>query len=144
MKLCHVQRPRLAYPGISPDLSQLIVRIPNNPIVAGAAQYEDMDVGEEEPVRCLKSGLWLLEGDGVRLALLLQEPPPHMAALGIPFQILAASDEAGTQATRKIFKHLEEVVRQSPSYRGKILSLEGTRRTMTVWAVASRSTSCAP
>src|SRR5271166_3842123 len=39
-----------------------------NGIVAGPAEYQDLDVGDAQPVRCLTRGLWLGEQDGVRFA----------------------------------------------------------------------------
>src|SRR5438105_3945204 len=40
-------------------------------IVAGPAEYQDVDVGEAQPIRCLTRGLWLSERGGVRFAVLL-------------------------------------------------------------------------
>jgi hypothetical protein len=40
-------------------------------IAVGPAEYQDVDIGEAQPVRCLSRGLWLAERDGVRFALLL-------------------------------------------------------------------------
>src|SRR6266581_538196 len=40
-------------------------------IVAGPAEYQDVDIGEAQPVRCLTRGLWVGERDGVHFAALL-------------------------------------------------------------------------
>jgi len=39
-------------------------------VADGPAVYQDVDIGEERPVRCLTRGLWLAESDGLPFALL--------------------------------------------------------------------------
>lgn len=87
-------------------------------------QYEDVDIGSAEPVRCLKVGLWLLRAEGVPHAVLLSPNREYHEAVGVKVQIAAPQGDAGTRLARRLFAQLEESVQRSDSYRGKILSLE--------------------
>jgi hypothetical protein len=94
------------------------------PAVPVPPQYEEVDVGDEEPVRCLKNGLWLLATDDMRYAVLLAPATRYGQITGVSFQVAVPAGEAGASLTQSFFKHLEEAVLKAQSYRGKILSLE--------------------
>lgn len=99
----------------------------HSPVVTAAPRYEEVDVGEDQPVRCLQNGLWLLSGkDGVRFAVLLAPASECGMPTGLLFQVAAPNDDRGAAATQAFFKQLEEAVRAAQSYRGKILSLEAS------------------
>jgi hypothetical protein len=116
-------RKRYAHEGT--NFTELVVLDENDPAVAVPPQYEEIDIGEERPVRCLKCGLWLLEQEGRRFAVFLEPRPMyHCGDTGIRFQVATADDEAGHRLTETFFAHLEQSVREARSYRGKILSLE--------------------
>src|ERR1700679_1662492 len=68
IRFCGVRQP-YGHEGI--EFSGLMVHNEHTPPVAVPPQYEEIDAGEEEPVRCLKIGLWLIEKDGYRHAVLL-------------------------------------------------------------------------
>ncbi len=86
--------------------------------------YDEVDLGEDQPLRCLKNGFWLLEKDGVRLAVLYAPTSICSKSPGMVLQVAAPDGPAGAAATRALYDHVETTVRRSPSYRGKILSLE--------------------
>jgi chromosomal replication initiation ATPase DnaA len=106
------------------DLAGLFVTEKHYPAVAVPAQYEEIDIGEDAPRKCLKNGLWLLERDGTRFALLLAPAMEHHQTTGVRFQIATSNDAAGARITDRFFKALERAVSDCRSYRGKILSLE--------------------
>jgi cell division protease FtsH len=108
--------------GIS--LSDCIVESQNYPTVSVPPEYEDIDIGEDKPVRVLKSGLWLLESSGTHYAVLLAPTGRFEAAPGIQFHVAVPNSADGTRITSDFFKHLEESILKAESYRGKILSLE--------------------
>jgi hypothetical protein len=87
-------------------------------------EYEEVDVGEESPVRCLKVGLWLLERDGCRYAVLLAPAVRCGQTSGLRLQVAAVHGEPGGRVTDSFFKAVEAAVREARCYRGKILSLE--------------------
>ena len=98
-----------------------------SPAVSVPPEYEEVDIGEDTPVRCLKNGLWLLEEQGRRYAVLFSPAGrPYDNATGIQFQIATANDAEGARMALAFFQHLEEAILHAQSYRGKVLSLEET------------------
>jgi len=105
------------------DFAQLITPSSHNPATSAPPQYEETDIGEDQPVRCLKNGLWLLcEGES-KFAVLLAPAGQHGMVTGLKFQVANINNSDGTRITQEFFKHLEDSVLKSESYRGKILSL---------------------
>ncbi len=87
-------------------------------------QYEDVDVGENDPIKCLINGLWLFEKDDVRIAVLLAHHKDHFGSSSIKITFASPAGEAGAVISQQFFRSLEQAVNQSKSYRGKVLSLE--------------------
>jgi hypothetical protein len=98
-----------------------------NPALSVPLEYEEVDIGEEEPVRCLKNGLWFLQEGNSKYAVLLAPAGERFReATGMQFQIATTNDSEGTRITQAFFHHLEESILKAESYRGKVLSLEET------------------
>jgi hypothetical protein len=109
----------------APDLSVLISQSEPSPSVAVPPQYEEVDIGEDQPVRCLKTGLWLLVETEGRFAILYAPVKEFgVRTIGARIQIATFNNEAGIAITERLFRALEKAVNECPSYRGKILSLE--------------------
>jgi len=108
-------------------LSDCIVANQRNPTVAVPLQYEEVDIGDDKPVQCLKNGIWFLRRDKDKYVVLLAPAMQFGQVTGMQFQIAVVNDEAGTRLTQEFFKHLEDSVLKADSYRGKILSLEHSR-----------------
>lgn len=87
-------------------------------------EYEEVEIGESQPVRCLKNGLWLLRAGGVPYGVLVTLTRQYGVAPTLKFQVATTNDAAGAEITSEFFRCLEEAVRRAASYRGKILSLE--------------------
>lgn len=96
----------------------------HSPALSVPPEHEEVDIGEQAPVRCLKNGLWLLEASAGKYAVLLAPSGHFEASPGIQFQIATPNDAEGTRITQAFFKNLEESILQAGSYRGKVLSLE--------------------
>jgi AAA+ superfamily predicted ATPase len=97
----------------------------HSPAVSVPPEYEEVDVGEDQPVRCLKCGLWLLEEAGCRFAVFLSPAgQPYGVPTGMQFQVATPNDLDGGRVAQAFFRHLEESVLRAESYRGKVLSLE--------------------
>lgn len=96
----------------------------HSPAVSVPPQYEEVDIGEGQPVRCLKNGFWLVLEGGCKYAVLLSPTERYGQTTGMQFQIATTNDEKGTRLTQAFFRHLEESVLKAESYRGKVLSLE--------------------
>ena len=112
-------------------LSNCIVANPHSPTVSTPPEYEELDIGEEKPIRVLKNGLWLLEKDGVNFAVLLAPVGYYGQTSGMQFQIASPNSESGTKTTQDFFRHIEKTILESDSYRGKILSLEQSMHSYT-------------
>jgi len=123
-KLLHFSGVRRRYPQDGLDFPSLIASDLNNPVLSVPPEYEEIDVGESEPARCLRSGLWLLEQHQQPFAVLLAAAERHGCIIGIDVHVATTSDDTGTTIRQNFFAHLEHSVGESRSYRGKILSLE--------------------
>jgi cell division protease FtsH len=107
------------------SISALSLHNQHDPAVTAAPEYEEVDIGEDESVRCLKVGLWLLADEESKFAVLLAPSTFHGRATGIQLQVATLNNLNGARITQDFFQKLEDAVQQSKSYRGKILSLEG-------------------
>ena len=122
--VCHFCGVRKEYSHEGIVLSDCLVPSDHNPAVSTPPQYEEIDIGDEQPLRCLKLGLWLLRQGEHRYAVLLAPVGHYGQVTGMQFQIAAPNTPVGTRITQEFFKQLEGSVFQAASYRGKILSLE--------------------
>ena len=105
-------------------MSDCIVESQHAPAVSIPPEYEEINIGEEEPIRVLKNGLWLLERSGIRFAVLLSPVGRYGQLTGMQFQLGTPNSSEGTRIAQDFFKHLEQFILKGESYRGKILSLE--------------------
>lgn len=121
LHFCGVRR-EYSHEGL--HLSDCIIESQHYPAISIPPEYEEIDIGEEEPIRVLKNGLWLLEGDGVRYAVLLSPVGHYGRTTGLKFEVGTPNSMPGTRITQEFFKHLEQSILKADSYRGKILSLE--------------------
>ncbi len=121
LHFCGVRR-EYSHEGVT--LSDCVVESQHNPAVSIPPEYEELDIGEDHPIRVLKNGLWLLEQDGVKFAVLLTPTGHYGQVTGMQFQVGTPNSPEGTQITQAFFRHLEDSILKAESYRGKILSLE--------------------
>ena len=115
-----------SFEGIS--FSELLVRDKNNPVESVPPLFEEVNIGEDQPVRCLKNGLWLLEAGGTRFAVFLEQSTQFHRLQNLRIQVGASNDPVGFQVSHDFLKRLEVAVQKAESYRGKILSLETSRQ----------------
>ena len=121
LHFCGIRR-EYSHDGVT--LADCIIESVNYPAVSIPPEYEELGIGEELPIRVLKNGLWLLENNGVRFAVLLAPTGRYGRATGIQFQVATPNIAEGTRITQEFFTHLEQSILKADSYRGKILSLE--------------------
>ncbi len=124
VRIVHFCGARREYSHEPLTLSECVVSGGQNPVVATPPGYEELDVGEDQPLRVLQNGLWLLEQQGVRFAVLLSPAGRYGQITGMQFQIGTPNSPEGTRIAQGFFRHLEESILRAESYRGKILSLE--------------------
>jgi ATPase family associated with various cellular activities (AAA) len=92
-------------------------------------QYEDIDIGERDPIRCLVNGLALFREGDVPAAVMIA---PHVdyieQARAMTVEIAVPIGADGAMISQALFLRLEQAIRAAQSYRGKILSLERRSR----------------
>jgi hypothetical protein len=88
------------------------------------AQYQDVEIGEAEPVKCLDNGLWLCVADDLRYAVLLSTHREHGEEAGVRIEIVVPAGTAGAEFARRSFSDIENAVNAAHCYRGKILSFD--------------------
>ncbi|MGZ8203738.1 MAG: AAA family ATPase [Burkholderiales bacterium] len=92
-------------------------------IVSAPAVYQDVDVGEEKPVRCLTRGLWLAQRDGVAFALLL-DVTEYYGRVRARVEIAVGSGDASAQLAAEVMARLVREAEGGASWRGKMLVLK--------------------
>jgi hypothetical protein len=107
----------------------------NEPVALAPANYKEIDVGEDEPVRCLENGLWLLERDGVKLAVHLTARQEYTRKIGMQMELAVPAGELGARVARELFLQADAALQEARSYRGKVLSLEHEPRSGQVLGV---------
>ena len=104
-------------------IAQLLQRTPF-PIDVGPLQYDDVDVGEAMPARCVRQALWLSVADGLPFAVLLGRGAQMGMPFGIQVEIAAPSADSGMAFSESFFDVLEKKISAGRTYRGKVISLE--------------------
>jgi hypothetical protein len=97
---------------------------PSQPAEIIPLEFEELDIGEAESVKCHGDTLWLLEWQGEPCALLLARHMDFSGGSKLQFYVAARAGEQGENIGRELFGKLEEAAKTASSYRGKILSLE--------------------
>lgn len=92
----------------------------------GPLRYQDVDIGGDEPVKCIENALWLLRDEDVPCAALLVRQRDMRGLSSINIELATPAGEAGSRFVDRLFRTLELAVAQAASYRGKVLSLEQT------------------
>jgi len=106
------------------SISDCTIETENNPVVSIPPEYEELDIGESQPFRVLKNGLWLLESNGFRFAVMLSPCGSYGEVPGMQIQVGTSNTVEGTEIVQQFFNKLEAAISKAASYRGKILSLE--------------------
>lgn len=104
-------------------LSKLMVR-DRSACTITQAEFEDMDIGAAEPVKCLRNGLWLLRDGDMPYVAVVSEHRDFDKAPELRIEIATPKGEQGTALVNRSFAFLEEEVHAARSYRGKVISFE--------------------
>jgi len=92
-------------------------------------KYNEIDIGEEKPIRCLNNVIYLWHEDAVPMALLLTQsgsPPMLHIDIAVPKKCQAGPE------IEQIMKRLEEAIKGCESYRHKVISFEASSRDVEV------------
>jgi ATP-dependent Clp protease adapter protein ClpS len=94
-------------------------------VMISAAQFQDLDIGEDDPVKCLENGLWLGRDGDLRYAFMLSFNREYGRAPCSHVEIAVPAGDDGADFVQRCFARLEAAISAARSYRGKVLSLEG-------------------
>ena len=86
--------------------------------------YEDVNIGEGRIVRVARAGLWLGYHGEQPIAVLISHMLTPFDAGFTLIHVQAYNTSEGIKSAKVTIDRLEKLIAQSPSYRGKILSLE--------------------
>lgn len=93
-------------------------------VVVAPLQFDEIDIGDATPARCLKNALWLCNNGKLPFALLLSRVQRHGQQAGLHLELAVPPGENGLELSRGLLDQIERKVSQAGSYRGKVLSLE--------------------
>ncbi len=96
----------------------------HDPAVISPLQYEEMDIGDTTPARCLRQGLWLSRAGKTPFAVLMSSAQNYGHTSGGHLEIAVPPGEAGATLSSLFFRDLEAIVKKTATYRGKVISLE--------------------
>lgn len=92
-------------------------------VAVGPAEFQDVDIGEAQPVRCLTRGLWLAERDGMRFALLL-DVREGLRGVRARLEIAVPPGDELVPLSAALGEQLRAQAEGGASWRGKVLVLE--------------------
>jgi hypothetical protein len=96
----------------------------------GPLQYDEIDIGDAAPVRCLKNGLWIGRERGVRFAIMLAPGGRFGFRAGVGVEVAVPAGEPGAQFSNDFFRKLEQAISEGRTYKGRIISLEAHHHPM--------------
>jgi energy-coupling factor transporter ATP-binding protein EcfA2 len=88
-------------------------------VAAGPPVYDELQIGEAEPLRCLQRGLWLFAQGERRFALLL-DVNDSLRRSGLRVEIAACP--GGQQAAEAMLACVRATAERAETYRGKVLA----------------------
>ena len=95
----------------------------------GPVQTEDVDIGDEKPVRCFNNAVWLRREKTLASAVMLSQiEDPRDGTCSLRIEIGVPVGQEGAERPAALFGDLEVAVRSAQCYRGRVLSLERTSR----------------
>jgi hypothetical protein len=97
-----------------------------NAVHAAPPQYEEVDIGRGDTVRCLKNGLWLLRDADVPYAAVLGQTENYGQGASLALELVVPPGTKGAEICTRVFDALERKLSRDSCYRGRILSLEAS------------------
>jgi hypothetical protein len=90
----------------------------------GPLQFDEVDVGSEAPVRCVKNSVWLGKAHGQPFAVLLTSAERYGRSQGLHVELALRAGATGADWSRAFMAEVERIIAQAQTYRGKVISLE--------------------
>jgi AAA+ superfamily predicted ATPase len=107
----------------TPTLAHLFTSGPFG-VELGPLQHDEIDIGDEQPIRCLKNGLWLARHGDLPFAIFLAPAMRFGQHSGVHVEIGVPFGEGGAAFSQEFFRDLEVRVAAGKTYRGRVISLE--------------------
>jgi DNA polymerase III delta prime subunit len=107
----------------TPTMAHLLTRGPF-PMDVGPLQYDEVDVGDATPARCLTNALWLPRADETPFAVLLSPAARYGRVSGVHIEIAVPTGDRGARLSEELFRDIEVRVGAGRTYRGRVISLE--------------------
>src|SRR5688572_9634107 len=101
-----------------------LIDVESSRVQIAPLQYDEIDMGQTSPARCLKNGLWLARSADTPFAVLLSPGEKFGRTTGVHLQLAVPPGEQGLELARDFFARIEAMINAAGSYRGKVLSLE--------------------
>jgi hypothetical protein len=92
------------------------------------AQYEEIDIGGDQSVRCLRNGVWLLNPGDLPAVVVLTQQDDYSGGGTLSVEVATPPGEAGAALCSRLFNEIEKRLSTSSCYRGRVLSLEQPNR----------------
>ncbi|HEY6923268.1 MAG TPA: AAA family ATPase [Steroidobacteraceae bacterium] len=87
-------------------------------------QFQEINIGRGETVRCLKNGLWLLREEEQPYAVVLSQFDNFGRDQEISLEVVGPPNDAGIALCTRVFEAIERRLSAQSCYRGRVLSLE--------------------
>jgi hypothetical protein len=107
-----------------------ILGSPFDQINLGPLQYDEIDIGDAIPIRCLKNGLWMGREKGMPFAVMLAPGGRFGFQSGVQGEIAVVAGEQGAQFSQDFFRQIEQAISEGRTYRGRVISLEAHHHPM--------------
>jgi energy-coupling factor transporter ATP-binding protein EcfA2 len=95
-----------------------------NAVEIAPAQFEEVAIGADKVVRCLKNGIWLLRDGDLPYVVMLAQLENFRGESRIALEVACPAGQQGAAVTSRVFDTLEKRLSTQSCYRGRVLSLE--------------------
>ncbi|WP_394889923.1 ATP-binding protein [Mesorhizobium sp. AaZ16] len=107
-------------------LSDLVIRQEHAVVSITPLQYQDIDIGKEEPYASLHNGLWLFQIGDEPVAVFLSQFTSLVDDMPyVQVEIACLPGEQASDFSREFLRKIQEGCESSRYYRNKVLSFEG-------------------
>ena len=97
-------------------------------IVIGPLQYEEIDLGDPQAVRCVRRAMWLAREGKVPFGLMLGPAGHYGTTKGTNLEVFVPPGDKGADLARRVLDLIESRVKGASSYRGRVISLGAADR----------------
>jgi hypothetical protein len=97
-------------------------------VVVGPLQYEEIDVGETLPFRCVRRSVWFAKDGRMPFALILGPATRYGQPRGTSIEVVVPQGNKGADLARRVLDNIDTRVQSASSYRGRVISLGSVDR----------------